>query len=196
MNEKINEIQKLLLAKNIVKYNIVHECAKGLFFNLSNGNIIQETKNTNQILVSFEKGGKFSKFSISDSYDAEKVEQIIELCLKNSCVSKISKSEEHYTNSTDLKIIYDEFNIQSYIKWLKNELNILLENINFKFNFVYTVDVLKNVVISNNNCYKSYKSSSTCGCMESVSFKQSAFLNDYFLNSNISKALILKLKSN
>ena len=41
-NEKVNEIQKLLLAKNIVKYDIVHECAKGLFFNLLNGNIIQD----------------------------------------------------------------------------------------------------------------------------------------------------------
>lgn len=64
-----------------------------------------------------------------------------------------------------------------------------------KFNFVYSVDVKKIVTLSKSKLYESFYSSSQCGVADNLSFKHSIFIDDYFLNSNLSHDIIHKLKN-
>lgn len=193
MYKKIYDIKKLFVIKNIQNYKINHIFEKGLFFKLSDGKISREIKNIDHFLISFQKNDKYSDFSISGNCRIEQISELIDKCLANSNASKFEIFEEDDI-SLDLKSNYDQFNIIKYIKWLKNELGILINSIDFSFNFVYKADVTKNVILSNLKLHESFSSSSQCGIVDNLSFKRNVFINDYFLNSNLSHDIIHKLK--
>lgn len=193
MYKKIYDVKKLFIIKDIKNYNINHTFEKGLFFKFSDGRISREVKNIDYFLISFQKNDKYSDFSVSGNCEIEKVGELIDKCLTNSNVSKLENIEAKDI-SLDLKINYDKFSIVKYIKWLKNELDTLMNSIDFNFNFVYTIDVKKSVILSRSKLYESFSSSSQCGVVDNMSFKRSAFISDYFLNSDLSHDVIHKLK--
>lgn len=66
--------------------------------------------------------------------------------------------------------------------------------IGFNFNFVYTVDVKKSVILFKSKLHELFSSSFQCGVVDNLSFERNIFINDYFLNSNLSHDIIHKIK--
>lgn len=192
MDKKISEIETLFKNKKICKYNITRQEQKNLFFKFAGNNISSETKNINLLLISFEKDHKISEFSVSSGCGINKINQIIDLCLQNACAGELKEASN--IKFTNFKILYDEFNSNNYISWLKKELNSLLENLDFCFNLVYTIDVSK-ITRTSHEGYDNttYKCLSTCGIMDTQKFSRNAFIDNYFINSHLSNSLISKV---
>lgn len=192
--KKMSEIKMLFKKKEIYKYNITCQNQKSLFFNFRDNNIFKEIKDLSRFLISFEKDNKVSEFSISSNCDVNKINKIIDLCLKNMSSGKLKNIDES-NKSTDCKEIYNELDKKNYINWLQNELDLLLKNLYFNFNFVYTIDALKSVTISLEKSNELYECSSTCGIMNIDKFENNVFLNNYFINSDLSTFIIKKFES-
>lgn len=193
MYKKLYDIKKLFVIKDIQNYNINHIFEKGLFFKFADNKVSREIKNIDYFLISFQKDDEYSDFSISGNCKIEQIGKLIDKCLANSNNSKFENFEKNDI-SLDLKSNYDQFSIIKYIRWLKNELDTLMHSIDFNFNFVYTADVTKSVILSNLKLHESFSSSSQCGIVDNLSFKRNVFINDYFLNSNLSHDIIHKIK--
>lgn len=187
------EIEILFKNKKICKYNITHQEQKNLFFKFVDNHISSEIKNISLFLISFEKDHKISEFSVSDSCRIGKIDQIIDLCLQNACMGKLK--EPSNIKFANFKMLYDEFDSNNYINWLKKELNSLLENLDFCFNLVYTIDVSKITALSHEGYNTTYKCASTCGIMDIKNFSHNVFIDNQFINSYLSNLLISKIKN-
>ena len=97
----------LFKKKEIYKYNITCQNQRSLFFNFRDENIFKEIKDISRFLVSFEKDNKVSEFSISNNCDVNKINKIIDLCLKNMSRGKL-KDIDDSSKFTDCKEIYNE----------------------------------------------------------------------------------------
>lgn len=185
-------METILKNKKIYKYNITYQEQKNLFFKFVDNRVSSETKNINLFLILFEKDHKISKFSISDGCSVNKIDQMIDLCLQNACAGELKRMSS-VEESNNFKLLYDKFNSSNYITWLKNELNLLLENLDFCFNFVYTIEISKIFSKLYARCNTAYKYSSTCGIMDVEDFSHNAFINDCFINDNLSSLLISEI---
>ncbi len=193
MYKKIYDIKKLFVIKNIQDYNINYTFEKSLFFKFSDGKISREIKNIDYFFISFQTNEKYSDFSVSGSCEIEQISELIDKCLTNSNVYTCENFEKNDI-SLDSKSNYNKFSIIKYMRWIKNELDILVYSVDFSFNFVYTVDVKKSVILSKSKLYEVFSSSSQCGIVDNLLFKRNVFIKDYFLNSNLSHEIINKLK--
>lgn len=192
MSRKIHEIKTILEKKEIYKYNVTERQQKSLFFKYINDDVFKEIQDIRQILISFEKNDKISEFSISSTCSTNKIDKIIDLCMQNMYIGKLKNPRES-DESANLRTIYNKFDNTNYINWLQNELSILLKSLNFCFNFVYTIDALKDITTSHDKSCELYECSSICGIMDVNNFEHSTFINNCFLKSDLSKSIMIKL---
>lgn len=197
MNKKVLEVKNLLLDKGVENYNIQCKVERGMLFKFVYGKISHEIKDVFSLLVSLEKSGKISEFYVSGKYDIEKVNEIVDFCLKKTFIASKNKFvfEENFSKSQEFKAIYENFNYEDYVVWVEDELKLISKSVEFPFNFLYKIDVSKKSVLLNEKYYEVYDGKSNCFFVENISFKKSAFLNDYFYSRNLSDELMLKLNN-
>lgn len=191
--KEISCIKKILENHSIINYKIIKNTNKEFTYRNVFKKILIDEANEDKFFIIFNYKNRLSKFSISSGQTENLINHCIDSCIKNSITNADTWQEftcEHKSDNFKNNNWFMNFKKNDYILWLEKEIKKIYNEVDFDFNFVYSAKFNKYIISAKSSYNEQYTSNSECVCMENANFIKKAMLNDYFLNSALSKNII------
>ncbi len=182
----------------INQYKIIESNEKSLIYKDVFENVSYENFYLTEIFVILRIKNKISTFILSPDTSPDLIDKIIEKSIANAFSLKFNwdntdKIEQPSSSTNTLANIFEEFNVESYISQVKNEIDKVQKATLLTLNTVVNISSYQYRLITQESEYIQYHFSSECICLENKTFSQKALLRNFTSVVNLSDNIIEKL---